>query len=359
MPHELDIIAREVEIGFMEASVISDMISLNYFSESVNEDLFDKIIKKVKETVNKMKKKVNDFITSSKIKEKLNEIKEKFISNPKLKNEKVKVPDFDKLDKLNKDTIKELENTNDVEATMNKYRKQRNKILAGSALITVSLASAFVFVVKKKDEKISELEKTVEKVTGKFEKAKKLLENVRKERDDLKRANKSLSDKLELAKARNAADKAKVVAKQSAKAINSAGEKYVSGMNTIEAKVKANTEVLANASKDILNSTKQMFDAISGEKSPIKKVGTIGKETSKVLKTASKVASGDASKEAINKRKDELKEKGKHLISEYNKAKNIYNDLSKPSKERERAKAYMDKAAPQIKKYEQEFKALK
>lgn len=150
MLKQIELIEREAEIGFMEASLIANMIDFNYMIETSEDSIIDRFIDKMKQTIVKMKNKINDFITSATIKSKMEEIKDIFQKNPSLKNEKIKVKDYEKLDKLGQETLNELETTKDIEATMQKYRKQRNKLMVGSTLVTISLSTAFIFVIKKK-----------------------------------------------------------------------------------------------------------------------------------------------------------------------------------------------------------------
>ena len=86
-------------------------------------------------------------------------IEQSIKENPELGKRKVKVPDYKELDKLYEKTISDLEHrVEDSEKIMEKYKKERKRILIGAGLTTVSLATAIGIVKnigKKTEEKLN------------------------------------------------------------------------------------------------------------------------------------------------------------------------------------------------------------
>ena len=82
--------------------------------------------------------------------------------NPALLKGKVKVKDYEKLDKLNQKTqaeLKKCKTTAQVNNVMDKYRKQRNIILGAGAVAVVTLGTLFVYSKKKGKQNEAELNK--------------------------------------------------------------------------------------------------------------------------------------------------------------------------------------------------------
>ena len=78
------------------------------------------------------------------------------------------MPDYDKLHKLNKDTVNRMTDKNcDPEKEMAKYKKQRNILLGAGAAVTISLGVALMKIKNLKgqcDESIKSLSKAVDEL---------------------------------------------------------------------------------------------------------------------------------------------------------------------------------------------------
>ena len=134
----------------------SSMIDIDYVTESSGVvDRIGSMISKAVEGLGKMIQKIIDFIQSKVFKTKINKAEEAINNNPSLKNTKVKIKDYDKLDKLNQKVKKELPKSKDPEALMGKYRKQRNVILAASAAVAVTLGGLLLWTKKTNAESLN------------------------------------------------------------------------------------------------------------------------------------------------------------------------------------------------------------
>lgn len=354
MLNQFNNIERETEIGFMEASMIANMLDFNIIIEAENQSVVDKFINKMKETVENMKRKIQEFVTSAVIKSKLQQIKEIFQKNPSLKDEKIKVKDYEKLNKLSMDTAKELETTKDVNATMEKYRKQRNKILAGGAVTTMSLATAFVYIIKKKDEKIKDLEDLVNGLNKTISKQGKEIDRLHDLNTKIKDENKKLNRKVDMLQARNAAAKAQTAAKHLKQDIQETSSNVKKNADSVTAKAKAIVEVTSDQSKDILGSVKEIAGTLLSGESTIKKATNVAKEVGNIGKKADSIVSGNAVDEKIR----QLKERGNALQKERKRFEAVANNENRSDGDREKARVQAEKIRKEQENLFREIKKL-
>lgn len=148
----LESFQNEIDVEFHD--IMTDLWLINGTScyteaaEQAKENIFQRAIKKIKELFQKVKDKITEFLQSKKLKK----VEKQLQENPELAKKTVKIPDYDKLHKLNLDTANRMTDKNcDPEKEMAKYKKQRNVILGAGALVTISLGTALVKLKKSKD----------------------------------------------------------------------------------------------------------------------------------------------------------------------------------------------------------------
>lgn len=89
-----------------------------------NNYIFKKVIDKISHIIETVKKKINEFFTSKKLKDMEDKTNEILKNNPSIKNQKIKIRDIKKLDALNRKTADELLKSKNPEEVFKKYKKQ-------------------------------------------------------------------------------------------------------------------------------------------------------------------------------------------------------------------------------------------
>ena len=156
---------KEIDLLYLEAvdelkrqedlSCISFMESGDTKKKS-SEGIFAKIKKMIETAIEKIKA----FFAKKETNDKARKLQESVKKDPSLKNEKVKVKDYEKVIKLGKQTqqkMKGAKTAKEKQALLEKYKKQRNVILGG-ALVAISVAAILGFQSHGKDKKITEIE---------------------------------------------------------------------------------------------------------------------------------------------------------------------------------------------------------
>ena len=141
-----------------ENDVLFSESTLSYLLEAgpeVKQSALSKMIARVKELLEKLKRFIQETILNKKMKEVDNAAKK----NPKLAEKEVKIPDMDKILKVEEEFAKDLSNAktvNDVEKAKQKRKKARK--IAVVATITITVASALVYMrgVSKRARKLHE-----------------------------------------------------------------------------------------------------------------------------------------------------------------------------------------------------------
>lgn len=354
----------EIDIMFSEM-VLHNTFYANseLFTESSDEKVesfFDKFITRAKEIVDSIRNKISDIFNKKQTDDVIKKAETAIEANQKLGNTKVKIPDYDKLNKLNADVRKELDKTDNPEAVMKKYRLQRNKLLAASAFITVSLSTALYMLTKNKNAKISELSAQNKIYETRITKLKRLCVKFRSDNKTLSAENSELKRKNELLKARGV-NKAAVMAKQTGEKIDAATNSVKAGfdqtINTAKTKAKAETEVLTNASKDIVGSFKSALNVLGGDASVIAKGGAVANSIGKTVSTVASIVSGDASANHKAETKESLKVKAKELKEKKARAQKILDGNFSPERKKN-AEKFLSKVDDEIKKLHSQYKAL-
>ena len=143
-----------------DISLLSSHRIIDYYTESeeaVNnktESFFNKIITKIRQTIERVKQKIIEFFSAKETNDKISTVENAVKNDPKLANKKVKITDYEKLNTLNITVQADLSKTDDIDKIqekMDRYRKQRNTILLNSSLVTISLGTALAFITKNKN----------------------------------------------------------------------------------------------------------------------------------------------------------------------------------------------------------------
>lgn len=141
---------KEMEIENLELNALVNRLDSPFFMEAGNGNgLISRIFSKIREILEKCKKAISDFFASASFKKKSEQAENAIKSYPDIGREKVNIPDYQKLDRLNQSTLRELQRAKDPVAVVEKYKKQRNAILGG-ALIGSTVAGALAFIKKRK-----------------------------------------------------------------------------------------------------------------------------------------------------------------------------------------------------------------
>lgn len=156
MTLENDILYESIHLDILKYSIMEDVYIEQGESSSKFKTFVNNIIEKIKKFFINAKEAIINFFTKKAVNDKLDDIEQSIKENPELGKRKVKIPDYKELDKLYEKTISDLEHrVEDSEKIMEKYKKERKRILIGAGLTTVSLATAIGIVknIGKKTEK--------------------------------------------------------------------------------------------------------------------------------------------------------------------------------------------------------------
>ena len=127
----------------------STYLFLENSSPVVQESVFSKIVKKIKELF----RKAREWFANAFSNKKIEELEAKVEANPELKNKKIKIKDRTKLEKLNDETLSAIDSctTNaEVDVVMQKHKSKKKKIIAATVVTAITVAGAIVFLKKAK-----------------------------------------------------------------------------------------------------------------------------------------------------------------------------------------------------------------
>lgn len=173
MTLENDILYESIHLDILKYSIMEDVYIEQGESSSKFKTFVNNIIEKIKKFFINAKDAIINFFTKKAVNDKLDDIEQSIKKNPELGKRKVKVPDYKELNKLYEKTISDLEHrVEDSEKIMEKYKKERKRILIGAGLTTVSLATAIGIVKnigKKTEERLNKkIENDIDHATCKI-----------------------------------------------------------------------------------------------------------------------------------------------------------------------------------------------
>lgn len=156
--HEFAVLFKEAEVADLQfdSSVSNIMMNDCLFEESEDSDgFFSKLKKAVCDFVDKMITTIKNIFlkfSGSKAREKA----EKAVkADSKLANKKVKATDWKKVHVLNKDVQKKINNAKskeEVDQIMRDYKAKRNKIIAATSAVTVTVGALLFFFTRGKSK---------------------------------------------------------------------------------------------------------------------------------------------------------------------------------------------------------------
>ena len=345
---ELELLILETQRDF---NYLFYGIDNEYMTESSGDgsNFIDTIISKVKEIIQKIKEKIQSFFAEKSTKETINQVQEKAKKNPELLKKKVDVIDYDKLNKLNMEMQAELSRGNgNLKEKMEKYRKQRNAVIAAGAVTTVTLGTLLAIITKKKNDKISELNGQLNKTTKNLNSLKsrhdKLNGNIR----SLQEENQDLKDKLLVKNQPTVKRKLQAKGKVVKRKFDENTSKMSDSIELVKQEASANAEVLKNVSNDIMHQTMDAFKACkSNSNSIIDKTKAVASSAINVKDTVKDLATGKTKENINTSNKQEIAKKIKTLKEKRERARKMYNDHSQPRERRMKAKDYIDMSSNQ------------
>lgn len=362
-----ELLEKELECDF--AYIESEIANAEYESfdpdyfleagENSAESFIDRIIKKLQEIVERVKKAFSELFakkSTNNVIEKYDAAKEK---DPSIANKKVKMKDYKKLQELNDNTMTILlktEDTEKIKKQMIKYRKQRNKILALGTVVTVSLAACIHFMSNGYKEKMTKLEKDNATLTKQAAKYKRGCSTLSGKLKDVLSENKSLKNENEILKQKSPAMR---TAKRFQIKKNEAGDAVTSAKGVftgIKESISAQTEVFNNQATDTIGLAKDVVTAVGSAKSPAGTAKAVGKTVSSVKNLGSNIKEGVAKE--IGSKADEYKKKIQKITGDMEKAKKMMENNPPDSEKYKKAANWLKKADPELKKLKTTYSTL-
>lgn len=190
------------EILSLEHDIFYENIRLDSLKYSIMEDIYiengnsafdrfkkfiDSVVEKIKSFFKKVKDAISNFFTHKNINDKLNDLEKDIKENPELGKQKVKVHDYTKLEQLNDQAISDLNHrVESTEKIMEKYRKQRNGIIAaGIATTTLTFLAAVHMAKNVEGECNSRLRQKTDQVTDQINSVNKRIDDVQRDSSEL------------------------------------------------------------------------------------------------------------------------------------------------------------------------------
>lgn len=365
--HEIDIMYMESCNEFtsaMDNSLLAFLEGSDVPAEKT-EGAITRIISKIKEMLQKAIDAITSLFDKKKITEASNEINKKVKEDPSLKNKKVSFKSNRKaieLDKVTLEDIYKAKDFNEVEARMEKYRKQRNKAIVVGSVVTIAVGAVGAFVFKKQKSLLDETKQEKAKAEAKANAYRQKLGKSQQEIIKIKEENKQLaydnSDMRKELQAKNKAGVVKVRLNRKGREISQKIDNLNKDVRTQTAKINATAEVASEMAKScvdegkniistLVDSTKSLGSKVTGvvkgldnTKSIIKdsKNNRLESELSTLQtqlnstkaegrKTINAIKSVKASMEKLDKDSEEYKNKSKRLDSLVTKRKKLHDSV--------------------------------
>lgn len=185
---ENDIFYESIRLDSLKYSIMEDIYTENGNSAFDRFKKFiDSVVEKIKSFFKKVKDAISDFFTHKNINDKLNDLEKDIKENPELGKQKVKVHDYTKLEQLNDQAISDLNHrVESTEKIMEKYRKQRNGIIAaGIATTTLTFLAAVHMAKNVEGECNSRLRQKTDQVTDQINSVNKRIDDVQRDSSEL------------------------------------------------------------------------------------------------------------------------------------------------------------------------------
>ena len=320
----LDLLLESTSFNFLDIyeeirnfSIDDDpfMESKEITNESVSNKVVEflkNIIEKIKEVVNKVKISILKFLDSVEMKLKIRKYAERAKTDKKFANTKVKLKDYNNLDKMNahiQEEIRNYKNAEECEAAMKKYRKQRNIAIAGGIVSTVTVATVLAFIIKGHKDKINNLEVSNAKNIRHIEKLKEIVVKKNGKINQLKTDLKDTTLKLDKAKAKSPRAKMRANVNIAKNVVSKPINKMNKEIAGVKAQASIIAEVTSNSTKDITNEVKESLQVLAdADKNTATKIKEVATNVSSIKDSVRKVTSGEAKIDAGMDKREELKQ---------------------------------------------------
>ena len=283
--YELTYETPSLDVFFSE----STMMYLIESGGGVQEGVFAKLRQKIEKMIDSAKEWFRNFHTKKVVNGVDAAMEERFEENPELKEQKVEIRDDSELIALQQKTLDELERVRtepELKMKMQKYKKQRNKILAATAVITVTLSAAVVLLHKKSQSTITQLDRQNKKLKAQVQDYEDELGAVNKKLTNVKKAAvkkiRELKDENESLKARTPAEKVRVKGKQTVRKVKTGSRELMEPVNSRVNLARGKTQAMTDVVKDTIGDTKanitDLATTILNPKiSGVKKIGAVAK----------------------------------------------------------------------------------
>ena len=283
--YELTYETPSLDVFFSE----STMMYLIESGGGVQEGVFAKLRQKIEKMIDSAKEWFRNFHTKKVVNGVDAAMEERFEENPELKEQKVEIRDDSELVALQQKTLDELERVRtepELKMKMQKYKKQRNKILAATAVITVTLSAAVVRWHKKSQSTITQLDRQNKKLKAQVQDYEDELGAVNKKLTNVKKAAvkkiRELKDENESLKARTPVEKVRVKGKQTVRKVKTGSRELMEPVNSRVNLARGKTQAMTDVVKDTIGDTKANITdlattILNPKTSGVKKVGAIAK----------------------------------------------------------------------------------
>ena len=354
----------ELECSNDFESLINSINEIGYIEEAAeNKNVIKRLSEGVDAIFTKLKEKITEIVTSVTVKKKIKTAETKIKENPAIGNVKVSVPNQNEINKITSEAlnaINKASNKRDIDDAVKKYKKQRNRLLTGTAFITVSLSSIIYFMNNGYKKQLKSMESQVtsaKRAITKYEASNAKLKNIIGKRNDIIRKKneeiKDLTTKLNIEKEESKLKKMKLKtdAKVSSvkRSVDTIRDNANEAIDINRLRASSCLDVLKTASSDLIHSTTNMVKGLSSDGNPIQKVSGVINGVSDVKDTISSVTSGKAMKNSSEKKKSELSKELKHLHDNLEKARAVLRDSNASPERIKKAKDYISKYMPKYK----------
>lgn len=327
----------------------STLIFLLESDTTVQKSIFDKLKQQISTMIEKARAWFQKFQTDRITNHVDKVVEDRFKENPSLKKQKVRIPDNRRLIQLQEETLDELRRARtepEINRKMEKYRKQRNKILIASAAITTTLAAALVILHKNSKDTISRLgsqnrrlhkqvemyKDEVSELSAKNTKLKKTAANrIRELKDELNIANAKTPISRSSAKVRKNVNKMK---SELETVTEDMGEKAKTARAIVNASMQVVSEGIHDSKENVVETAKVILDPKS---SVIQKAGAVASGVKNQADTIVDVVSGEASKKISLKDSERRIQFLRSAQKRYAGYRKIMKDESRSKNERKQA----------------------
>ena len=352
MSNFFELAESEINCSEKEIAYNFSLLDFSFFNESSeseqNDGIITRICKAIDNIIKTLKDRISEFFANKSTTDALNSVEAASIKDPSIKQKKIKMTDYRKVDKLHDDTVKKLDKCNsskEVGEVMDKYRKERRTALLFMGTTTVMIAVGFL-TRKKYKEKIAALEKQADVQKKAIRGLKAGNRNLRAKSNDQRKENLKLKQENAILRENDPAKKVVMQTKYASENVQRANTKFNGTMEGVKKIASAKTEVLSNAAKDCLSEVKETAQNVAKSTGTVGKGIAVAKGVKNIGDVVVKTANGTNEKSSKNAKASQMREELTRMHSSISKAKDVMEKSKKGSPEYNRAKAYVSKYIP-------------